>query len=513
MGVGLIDARRAWLPEALLLIAAAVVVAGAFASPTLDLESARVFFRPNLADRWPFARDMPWSMLYDAAPWITAALIIGGLVVLAAGFLRQQIAWRRHATFVILSVVVGPGLLINAVFKDHWDRPRPREIAEFGGPLQYVPAPLPGKESGASFPCGHCSVGFMYGAGWWIWRKRKPWVARASLAVGIVAGLSLGIGRIAAGGHFLSDVVWSAILAFGVCHVVYFHTLRLHRYDWSDTPAASNAVPPVPDRWHHVTAAVVALGGIGVLAALFVAPHGTLVDTKIPTSSLAGVPRVVVFMAHSVDVDVVVVDSPAAEISVVGELHGFGLPTSRLRASYSFRPERGPALFYRIEQKGWFTDLNGAVTVMLPAARLERLVVHLRRGNIQIRDQTSLQLVANGNVRLDLQTHDGHIEAPHMRHAFFQRSIDGDDRRNALITAVTPTTRSVLASQRACECAGLPTAPRQLTFRSLSCLIRTNPRFIAGRQAVDVGGRPVQCALRPSVPPRSSRRPGGSRAA
>jgi hypothetical protein len=115
------------------------------------------------------------------------------------------------------------------------------------------------------------------------------------------------------------------------------------------------------------------------------------------------------FEARSMDVDIVVLDPRASEISVVGELHGFGLPTSRLRAAYTFNPDRGPALIYRIEQQGWFTDLNGAVTIMLPADRLERIVVRLRQGNIRVRDRTSGSLVAKGVVQLDLQTGDGHV--------------------------------------------------------------------------------------------------------
>ncbi len=401
---------RAWLPEALLLLAVALVGSVVFAYPSLDIAAARVFFRPDSMDHWPLARELPWSVLYRAAPWITASLVLGGLVVLAAGFARNRIPWRRHAIFLILSVVIGPGLLINAVFKDHWARPRPREIVQFGGPLQYVRAPLPGNESGASFPCGHCSVGFLYGAGWWIWRKRSPLAAQASLAVGVVVGTSLGFGRMAAGGHFLSDVIWSAILAYGICHVLYFHVLRLDRYDWAN--ASVSAVGPAHDRWHVLTSMLVALGGLAVLAALFVAPHGTPISTTIPLSSLPAAPRVVQFEARSTDVDIVLVDPGTSGISVVGELHGFGLPTSRLRATYKYRPDRGPALIYRIEQHGWFTDLDGAATIVLPTERLERLVVHLSHGNIRVRDRTSRGAVATGAVHLDLRTGDGHVQVP-----------------------------------------------------------------------------------------------------
>jgi len=77
-----------------------------------------------------------------------------------------------NGAFLILSVLIGPGLIINAVFKDHWDRPRPGDVVEFGGMLQCTPAPLRG-ESGESFPCGHCSVGFLFASGWWLWKRRR----------------------------------------------------------------------------------------------------------------------------------------------------------------------------------------------------------------------------------------------------------------------------------------------------------------------------------------------------
>ena len=51
------------------------------------------------------------------------------------------------------------------------------------------------------------------------------------MAGGLMAGLALGLGRMAAGGHFLSDVVWSAILALGIAHALYYHVLRIPRVE------------------------------------------------------------------------------------------------------------------------------------------------------------------------------------------------------------------------------------------------------------------------------------------
>jgi membrane-associated PAP2 superfamily phosphatase len=380
-----------WLPEAALLAILSILVTLVFAFSPLDTVASRLFYRPNAADHWRLAHDLPWAVLYRAAPWITASLVLSGLGGLAVGMLR-------------------PGLLINAVFKDHWDRPRPREVVEFGGPLQYVPAPLPGREGGASFPCGHCSVGFLYGAGWWIWRRRRPAWARISIAVGLIAGVGLGLGRMAAGAHFLSDVLWAGLLAYGVCHILYYHVLHLqHEESARVLPLAPQRVQ---SRWHRVTGIAAALGGVAVIIAVFGTPHGTQLHDVIPLSSLPSAPRTLTFEAKSTDVELVLLDSPSSQVTIEAELHGFGLPTSRLQASVDVEADPEPTLRYRIEQTGWFTDLDGAATVLLPGSYFQRIVVRLGHGNIRIRDETRGAMVSSGVVRLDLRTAHGHVQAP-----------------------------------------------------------------------------------------------------
>src|SRR2546422_1131069 len=206
-----------WRMDMIVFAAVGATITAVFANGSLDLAAARVFYSAQPQDHWPFARDMPWSLLYKMAPWITASLVMAGIAVLSVGFARRREQWRRDATFILFSLVLGPGLLVNGVFKDHWNRPRPRDVIELGGHWHYAPAPLRG-EGGKSFPCGHCSVGFLYGVGWWIWRRQRPKLAASALASGLALGTALGIGRIAAGGHFLSDVVWSAFIALGLAH-------------------------------------------------------------------------------------------------------------------------------------------------------------------------------------------------------------------------------------------------------------------------------------------------------
>ena len=396
-----------WRREALCLAGIVIAVTLLFGFTDLDLAAARWFYSPHAADHWPLARRLPWSLLYRLAPWITASLILLSFAALAAGFTATGERWRARGVFVLLSVVLAAGLLGNALFKDHWLHPRPRDLVEFGGALHYVPSPLIGHEGGASFPCGHCTVGFLYGVGWWIWKRRRPLVAAASLGAGLALGSILGIGRMAAGAHFLSDIVWSALLAFGVSHLLYHHLLRMG----SGAPGVLTAASTVRGvRGRRALTLVAALGGVAVLVALFATPHGALLTTRVPLSSLTPEPRILEVVADRADVNIVLTDTPASELAIDGELHGFGLPWSRLGARLELVSQPPARLRYRIEASGFLTDVDGTATLRVPAMAFERVSVNVHRGDIRVTDTTRAGAVSAGIVRLELRTDRGHVQ-------------------------------------------------------------------------------------------------------
>lgn len=400
--------RREWSSELCLLSATAAAVTLVFAVTPLDSMAARVFYRTQAPDHWPLGMLRPWSILYRLPPFMTASLLAIGLLALLIGHLRKCERWRQSGVFLIVCVVIGPGLLVNTVFKDHWDRPRPRDVMEFGGSLHYTPAPWRG-EGGGSFPCGHCSVGFLYAGGWWIWRRRRPRLARASLALGLTAGVALGLGRMAAGGHFLSDVIWSGLLAFGVAHLLYYHVLHLAEEDpGHDAPVRRPAWLPGA----RVLTVLCVLGAAFVLVALFITPHGKRFALQIDLERFAPQPRVFEIVARTANVDLVIVDAPDSKIRADGELHGFGLPGSRLENTTEFHPSPVPTVIFRIEEDGWITDLSAAATVRVPASALQRIVVELRQGNIRVTDRSRRRLVGRGAIRLDLHTRSGQVSGP-----------------------------------------------------------------------------------------------------
>jgi lipid A 4'-phosphatase len=394
--------RPRWRTEAVCLAAAALLTTLVFANGSLDIAAARLFFDPVGADHWPLARALPWRVLYHAATWITLALLSLGLTALLLSFLPARRQWRGPATLVLLALVIGPGVLGNLVLKDHWHHPRPRDVQELGGTLRYVPSPLIGREEGASFPCGHCTVGFLYGIGWWIWRGRRPRWATASLAAGLGLGLLLGAGRMAAGAHFLSDIIWSALLAYGVAHLLCYHVLEL-----GGAAAARAAGSPGASGARAALSIAAAVGSVALLLALTILPHGRNLSDTVPLS--AGAPRILEVQADRANITVVITDARLRQLTIAGELHGFGLLTSQLGAHLESTPPPAAVLRYRLEEQGWLTDVDGFATLTVPAGAFERVRVWVHRGDIEVVDATRAGVVRSGAVELQLSTARGTV--------------------------------------------------------------------------------------------------------
>ena len=204
----------------LLLLTAVGVLLVAF--PHIDLGIAGLFY--DSLDGFYLRENMLVRIIYNGVPWITRTVVVGLILFLLAAwtiwrrreFFSRQ---RRAVLYLLLVMIIGPGLLVNTVFKDHWGRARPSQVAEFGGNKQFTRAAIPVDqcEKNCSFVSGHASVGFFFLAFAFVWpRRRALW-----LAAGTGLGLGIGLVRIMQGGHFFSDVIFCGI-------VVYLTALLLH---------------------------------------------------------------------------------------------------------------------------------------------------------------------------------------------------------------------------------------------------------------------------------------------
>jgi len=172
----------------------------------------------SISGSWPLTNLFPWRQLYllDRTPAII--LVVSALFFAAYSYKNKELkSWRKAAVFLLLFLIIGPGLIVNAGLKDHWGRPRPREIIQFGGKKEFLQTWQKGVSGGGrSFPSGHSSAAFFMIAPFFIYRRSKPSLARNWLVGGVLFGVLMSITRIVQGAHFLSDNLW----AFSIIYLV-----------------------------------------------------------------------------------------------------------------------------------------------------------------------------------------------------------------------------------------------------------------------------------------------------
>lgn len=187
----------------------------------LDIKVSQYFFMANnghwLGEQWQWAQ-----FLFHYLPRIINISALLALLLALASYIKgnkKLTVIRYPAFYFVLLLLLGPGLVVNLVFKDHWGRPRPVHIDAFGCKYPYV-APLKlGHSEDKSFSCGHCAAAFNLLAAYFLARRYKG----LYLILALTAGLIMSLARIAVGGHFLSDALWSAYSVFLVGWVLYYY--------------------------------------------------------------------------------------------------------------------------------------------------------------------------------------------------------------------------------------------------------------------------------------------------
>ena len=187
----------------------------------LDQQISAFFYRTTESDAtWPWKDWWLWRMLFDYADAFIRIMSGGLLIAFGSSYVLPNLKTaRRGLAYLLLVILIGPGLVVNLVFKDHWGRARPVHITEFGGQYNYTPPLKLGNTPDKSFPCGHCSVGFMFFALYFLSRKYKRYYLTLTLTI----SFALALARLAAGGHFLSDILWSGYLVFFVSWLLYYY--------------------------------------------------------------------------------------------------------------------------------------------------------------------------------------------------------------------------------------------------------------------------------------------------
>jgi lipid A 4'-phosphatase len=200
----------------LLALAVAAAIGLVFAiRPELDVAASRLFFDPATS-AFPLRDAAAARGVRDLAEVVLIVLVAPAAVILALKLIaprRVASIPTRAAVFLVATVALGPGLLANAILKDHWGRPRPVAVTEFGGNQKFVAwwDPRGDCARNCSFVSGEASSAF-----WTVAPAvlAPPAWRAVALAAALVYGSAIGVLRMAAGAHFLTDVVFAGVLVF-----------------------------------------------------------------------------------------------------------------------------------------------------------------------------------------------------------------------------------------------------------------------------------------------------------
>jgi len=210
-----------------------------FFLPEIDLGFSGLFYTSGkgfVIESRSSAKALPFL------PWITIVFVTLSLLL----FIRNIVAGRRNRQsisrlssirrilFLLLTLFLGPGLLINVILKEQSGRSRPSRVEAFGGDRQFTAAftatgPC---KSNCSFVSGDAAMGYYLLAFLFVARKRRWAIALAAYTLGTAIGLV----RIAQGAHFLSDVIFAGFFTFLVAWIL--SMLLLPAQENSATPLA-----------------------------------------------------------------------------------------------------------------------------------------------------------------------------------------------------------------------------------------------------------------------------------
>jgi membrane-associated PAP2 superfamily phosphatase len=352
---------------------------------SLDITiQSRLYFPGANGGPWPIGNGWTWWALYHygTLPGVVAG--VGAILAFGASFASPRwLRFRFPSLFLILVMVIGPGLVVNGIGKGLFGRPRPADLVMFGGMWDFLPPFVPGIPGrGRSFLCGHCSPGFFFMSFFFLLSGWRKW---AALAAGALLGLAMGTARILQGSHFTSDVL--------LCGAVMLVIQSLLAPVSRRTPDATRA--PMSRMRIAMFTALFAVAGI--LVALLSAPvykeerfiwresgnsAGILREDKV--RAWPGNPGRKLSLEISMrEGDAVLrLSRPQEPLTIHSTVKGFGFPGAWRKWEVD---EDAKKISWRIVPTGLYSEFNGRVETSFSPSRISGVSIHTGGGAVAIR--------------------------------------------------------------------------------------------------------------------------------
>lgn len=175
--------------------------------PETDLAVASLFYQ----NAWIGTGNPLVDGAYRGLPYVGRGLVALLLLLWLLTFLPHFAALRGQRllfAFLLSGALAGPVLIVDAGLKNHLGRARPAQTEMFGGTRAYTPAFVPSDQcrNNCSFVSGHvATTAFIMVFGW----LGSPCIRRRWLLISVAAAAGMGLVRMSAGGHFLSDCLFA----------------------------------------------------------------------------------------------------------------------------------------------------------------------------------------------------------------------------------------------------------------------------------------------------------------
>lgn len=338
----------------------------------IDLTIQKQFYTTEKG--W-YLRDAPiWAFLYSygTVPGIIFSLL-SLFGVFFASIYPRLLPYRRKFLVVVLTAILGAGIIVNAVLKPYWGRPRPREVKAFNGLWEYRhphQIGIPGQ--GKSFPCGHCTMGFLFVTMFFFADKSRR-LAIAGGVFGILYGSLIGLCRMVQGAHFLTDAIWSLGAILLVSIPLYY--LILPRLD---------AMKPVSQGLSLKRKVI--YGVITLVVAVFITiaflTRRPFFETDSHQFRLKPEIDTIQIVANADFVKSDIQYQPRDTGQVIIHTQGFGWTRASVDVVQNGRVEGNVyRLNCRMVATGYFAELEQHLQILLPVKYKQRLKISVEKGN------------------------------------------------------------------------------------------------------------------------------------
>ncbi len=321
---------------------------------------------------WWLAEEAPWSWLYRYGTIPGLLLTIGGTVFIFLTYIKPHLqSWRHYVLILVLTSILGPGVIVNAILKDYWGRTRPRQTQDFGGRWEYrevISPGVPGK--GKSFPCGHCAMAYVFTSCIFLYRKSRV-LALVGAGFGLGYGLLMSLTRMLQGAHFPTDAFWSLGVVLLVSTTLYYFVVRPPERELTLKKKSLTKRQAVGFGFSFLV-------GIVVMVFFFATRRPVFEDFRHNVSLLQDTQSV--HLRTNLPWENITVryrDQPVGHIQTI--VRGFGWP----QVSHALQIERMPQddgvfyVNYQLTPQGYFAERNIEMIVSLPK-RLEGKLVQLK---------------------------------------------------------------------------------------------------------------------------------------